>query len=183
MNFLVVDTETTYQRKLMTVGAVVADENFDVKNKIYLMSFGAYMQGGLYKDRVYKTALCPNKMHTSEMLETIKKFYDDNGCEMVFAYNAPFDKNLLTSLPSDKWCDIMKIAAYKQFNPYLPADEEYYGTGRLKKDYNAQRIFRLLSGNKNYEEMHNAYQDACDELGIMAMMKVPIDVYLKNARV
>jgi hypothetical protein len=40
-------------------------------------------------------------MHTSEMLETIRKFYDKYKCEMVFAYNAPFDKKLITSLPQD----------------------------------------------------------------------------------
>lgn len=167
----------------MTVGAVVANDQFEIVDQIYLMSFGAYMQGGLYKDRVYKTSLCPNKMHTSEMLETIRKFYDKHGCEMVFAYNAPFDKKLITSLPPDQWYDIMKIAAYRQHNPHLPDDEEYCGTGRLKKDYNAERLFKLLSGNKNYKEMHNAFQDACDELAIMKMMKVPIEVYKQNARV
>lgn len=161
----------------MTVGAVVADENFDVKDQIYLMSFGAFMQGGLYKDRVYKTSLCPNKMHTSEMIETINSFYEKNNCEMIFAYNAPFDKKLLPSLPQDRWYDIMKVAAYRQHNPYLPDGEEYCGTGRLKKDYNAERIYKLLSGNGKYKEMHNAFQDACDELAIMKMMKLPLSNY------
>lgn len=167
----------------MTVGAVVANEDFEIQDMIYLMSFGAYMQGGLYKDRVYKTSLCPNKMHTNEMIAQIRDFYDKNNCEMVFAYNASFDKKLITSLPQDQWYDILKIAAYKQFNPYLPEDEEYCGTGRLKKDYNAERLYKLLSGNAGYKEMHNAFQDACDELAIMRMMKVPLDVYKQNARV
>ena len=96
---------------------------------------------------------------------------------MIFAYNAPFDKRLLTSLPQDKWYDIMRIAAYKQNNPFLPQDEEYYSTGRLKKDYGAERIYRLLSGNQNYKEMHNAFQDACDELAIMRMLKLPLNSY------
>lgn len=167
----------------MTIGAVVANDQFEIIDQIYLMSFGAYMQGGLYKDRVYKTSFCPNEMHTPEMLETIRKFYDKHNCEMVFAYNAPFDKKLITSLPPDQWYDIMKIAAYRQYNPHLPDNEEYCGTGRLKKDYNAERLYKLLSGNKDYKEMHNAFQDACDELAIMKLMKVPLDVYKQNARI
>lgn len=167
----------------MTIGGVVANEQFEIVDQIYLMSFGAYMQGGLYKDRVYKTSFAPKKMHTNEMIKEIRRFYDEHGCEMVFAYNAPFDKKLIESLPQDQWYDIMKIAAYKQNNPYLPEREEYCSTGRLKKDYNAERIFKLLSGNEGYKELHNAYQDACDELGIMRMMKVPIDAYREKARV
>jgi hypothetical protein len=52
-------------------------------------------------------------MHTSEMIEAINSFYNKNNCEMIFAYNAPFDKKLLPSLPQDRWYDIMKIAAYR----------------------------------------------------------------------
>ena len=166
----------------MTIGAVVANEQFDVVDYIYLISFGAFMQGGYYKDRVYKTSLCPNKMHTDEMLQAIRRFYDNNNCEMCFAYNAPFDKKLLPTLPKDQWYDIMKVAAYKQHNSFLPENEEYFSTGRLKKDYGAERIYRLLSGNQNYKEMHNAFQDACDELAIMKMLKLPLDYY-KIARI
>jgi hypothetical protein len=51
----------------------------------------------------------------------------------------------------------MKIAAYRQHNPHLPDSEEYCGTGRLKKDYNAERLYKLLSGNSSYKELHNAF--------------------------
>jgi hypothetical protein len=50
MNYLVVDTETTWKRKLMTAGALVFNENFEVIDKFYEMSVGAYRQGGYYKD-------------------------------------------------------------------------------------------------------------------------------------
>lgn len=38
-------------------------------------------------------------------------------------------------------------------------------------------MYRLLSGNSNYVELHNAYQDALDELAIMRLLKVKIEDY------
>lgn len=162
----------------MTVGAVVADsETFEIEKGFYEYSYGAYMQGGYYKDRVMRSKLKPVQKHTDDILKDLAQFYKCNGCERVFAYNAPFDKRLLPCLPEDQWYDIMRVAAYKQHNPFLPPDEEYFGTGRLKKDYGAERIYRLLSKDQSYKEIHNAYCDACDELKIMQLLGLPMAAY------
>ena len=36
---------------------------------------------------------------------------------------------------------------------------------------------RLISGNRRYCEMHNALQDAIDELDIMRMLGLPVEAY------
>ena len=36
---------------------------------------------------------------------------------------------------------------------------------------------RLLTGNKNYRETHNALQDALDELNMMALLQRPVEEY------
>ena len=177
MNYLVVDTETTWKRKLMTAGALVFNENFEVVDNFYEMSVGAYRQGGYYKDQVYNSLLDPVQASTSEILDDILELYEKHNCKGIFAYNAQFDKGLLTTLPSDEWYDIMKIAAYKQNNPFLTDEFEYCATGRLKKNYNVEFMYKLLSGKESYKEIHNAYQDAVDELELMRMLKIPIEKY------
>lgn len=52
-----------------------------------------------------------------------------------------------------------------------------FSTGRLKKGGSVQGIMRLLTGNKNYRETHNALQDALDELNMMALLQRPVEEY------
>ena len=177
MNYLLIDTETTYSNKLMTIGGIVFDQDFNIIDDFYEMDYHAYMQGGKFKNVVFAAGKSPKYTKKEELLNDIRTFYDKWQCQGVFAYNAPFDKKLVSNLTKEKWYDIMKIAAYKQTNRFLPADAEYCKTGRLTKNYSAEAMYRLLSGNSNYVELHNAYQDALDELAIMRLLKVKIEDY------
>ena len=58
----------------------------------------------------------------------------------------------------------MRLAAYRQHNPRIPATAELCSTGRLKRGYGVEDMLRLLSGNRGYRESHNALLDALDEL-------------------
>lgn len=71
----------------------------------------------------------------------------------------------------------MKIAAYKQHNKRLPKNAGFCKTGRLKKDYGAEPMLRLLSKNQGYTETHNARYDAMDELEIMVRIGKPVTEY------
>jgi len=62
------------------------------------------------------------------------------------------------------------VAAYRQYNPAIPAWAECCGTGRLKRGYGVEPMLRILSGQSSYRETHNALEDALDELKIMELL-------------
>jgi len=72
----------------------------------------------------------------------------------------------------------MRLAAYRQFNPCIPACADCYSTGRLKRGYGVEPILRLLSGKQRYQETHNAVLDALDELSIMRLLGIPLSEYI-----
>ena len=71
----------------------------------------------------------------------------------------------------------MRLAAYRQHNPRIPVRADCYGTGRLKRGYGVESIYRMLSGSSRYCEMHNALTDAIDELNIMRLLGHGLPVY------
>ena len=97
----------------------------------------------------------------------------------LFAYNALFDKGHLPELGGLEWYDIMRIAAYVQYNPMIPRGAPICRTGRLKCGYGVQSMLRILSEDYSYCETHNALLDAVDELTIMRLLGHPIEKYIK----
>ena len=83
----------------------------------------------------------------------------------------------MPELKNMAWHDIMSLAAYRQHNPSIPASAECCSTGRLKRGYGVEEILRILSGNRNYSETHNAILDAIDELRIMQLLGHKLDMY------
>lgn len=104
---------------------------------------------------------------------------EDNQVENIFAYNASFDYRHLPELSSFAWYDIMKVAAYRQYNPKIPHTAACYSTGRLKCGYGVESILRMLSGDFTYREQHNALVDARDELKIMELLQHKPSNYIR----
>ena len=77
-----------------------------------------------------------------------------------------------------QWFDIMRLAAYRQYNPCIPECADCFSTGRLKRGYGVEPMLRLLSGKLRYRETHNAVLDALDELSIMRLLKIPLSDYI-----
>jgi hypothetical protein len=65
----------------------------------------------------------------------------------------------------------MRLAAYRQHIPKIPETGDLCSTGRLKRGYGVEPMLRLLSGNRGYQETHNAIFDALDELEIMRLLE------------
>ena len=97
--------------------------------------------------------------------------------EKILAYNASFDKTHLPELKNYVWCDIMRIAAYKQYNKMIPSTVECWSTGKMKRGYGVEGILRMIGPDKNYCETHNAYLDAIDELNIVRLLKLDFNMY------
>ena len=175
----VIDTETTWNNNLMSIGIVIADSSsYEIIDKKYYILVPNKNEMGMYSNVLYINGIRANR--ECSRIDAMKEIHSDllnNGINKIFAYNALFDYGQLPELRDFKWHDIMKIAAYKQFNKKIPETEDCFKTGRLKKHFGVESIYRILSDDYFYFETHNAIFDAIDELKIMEMLDVPITYY------
>ena len=156
--FAVIDTETTYADEVMSIGIVMADEGtFRPVDARYYIIAPAYQTGGMF----------------SHVLQSTER------CTLPFAQRVCLH---LPELRAYNWGDIMWAAAYRQFNPTIPADADCYATGRLKCGCGVEATLRRLLGRADYYEVHNALADAVDELLIMRLLAHPLCLYQKPAK-
>ncbi|MDE6132774.1 MAG: hypothetical protein K2G04_05315, partial [Oscillospiraceae bacterium] len=177
--FAVIDTETTWQDKVMSIGIVIADlETFELADKKYYILTPFKSHGGMYSNALYAGGIKPDmECSRNDAVTDMICFLENYSVADIYAYNAVFDCKHLPELQMYNWYDIMRLAAYKQFNSKIPPDAELYSTGKLKSGYGVENIYRMLSGNNKYCEMHNALQDAADELEIMRMLDLKTERY------
>ena len=169
--FAVIDTETTWRDEVMSIGIAVSDfDSFALFAKRYYILTPYKDHGGMYTDTLY---VCTPDWECSRAatMKDLRGFLERYDVTDIFAYNALFDYRHLPELQYLDWYDIMKLAAYRQYNPKIPHNADCCATGRLKSGYGVESIYRMLSGNTRYRERHNALTDAVDELEIMRMLK------------
>ncbi len=178
--FAVIDTETTWGDEVMSIGIVAADfQTFNPIGKRYYILTPYKNHGGMYTYALYAKNTVPDiECPRKEALADAAAFLKQCGVEMIFAYNALFDYHHLPELSAFAWYDIMKIAAYRQYNCKIPETAECFKTGRLKRGYGVENIYRILSDNNSYCELHNALTDAEDELAIMRMLGIELNGYI-----
>ena len=177
--FAVIDTETNWADRVMSIGTVIADaETFrPIEAKYHILPIECEI-GGMYYDTLFiKTPVPPSLCTRSEAISDLRSWFRAQGVSSIFAYNACFDRNHLPELRSFNWFDIMRLAAYRQHNPNIPATADCCSTGRLKRGYGVEAMLRLLSGKHTYHESHNAFHDAMDELEIMRLLGHPLQDY------
>jgi len=166
-----IDTETNWSDAVMSIGTVIADSvTFAPVKGFYHVLDPEYRVGGIFEE-----ALCLNAPETiicsrQAALSSIRAQLEAFGVRDLYAYNACFDRRHLPELREYRWYDIMQVAAYRQYNPAIPAWAECCGTGRLKRGYGVEPMLRILSGQSSYRETHNALEDALDELKIMELL-------------
>ncbi len=177
--FAVIDTETTWSNDVMSIGVVIADvENKEpICAECYIVD-PVYKEGGMYSS----VLLAHGKKNTyfynrKGCLDGVVKLLDKYKIKRILAYNATFDKSHLPELKNYVWCDIMRIAAYRQYNKKIPSTVECCSTGKMKRGYGVEGILRMLGEDKNYCETHNAYLDAIDELSIVKRLNLDLGVY------
>jgi hypothetical protein len=177
--FAVIDTETTWGDAVMSVGIVIADAlTFELIDKRYYILTPFKNHGGMYTSALYANGIRPDLECSRERaMAELRDFLSDHGATAMFAYNATFDYSHLPELNHLAWYDIMKVAAYRQHNPSIPPCADCYGTGRLKRGYGVESIYRMLSKELAYYELHNALTDAIDELTIMKLLDHEIGKY------
>ena len=178
--FAVIDTETNWADQVMSIGTVIADaDTFELVTAKYHVLPIECKIGGMYYDTLYvETPVQPILCTRAEAIADLRTWFQKHGIHSIFAYNACFDRNHLPELRDFDWYDIIRLAAYRQHNPKIPANADCCSTGRLKRGYGVEPMLRLLSGNRTYHETHNALYDAIDELEIMHLLGFHLTNYV-----
>ena len=183
-SFAVIDTETNWADQVMSIGVAIADDHSfqPVETKYYILPTECAI-GGMYEDTLFiETPVTPLLCSRSEAIRDLTAWFTRHGVRSLFAYNASFDRNHLPELADFDWFDIMRLAAYRQYNPRIPSDAELCSTGRMKRGFGVEPMLRLLSGAGAYRETHNAYFDALDELEIMQLLGYRLCDYIPLQR-
>lgn len=176
--FAVIDTETNWNAEVISIGVVIADlKTMKKVDSVYYIISPEYKVDGMYSNelRLDEKGVCI--AGRQQALRGIKQWMDTYHIQKLFAYNASFDKKHLSEYSSYQWYDIMRLAAYRQYNRAIPDSADCYMTGRLKWGYGVEDILRMLSKNTRYRETHNALLDAEDELQIMRLLRCKISEY------
>ncbi len=170
--FAVIDTETTWGDAVMSIGIAIAESvTFELIDKRYYILTPFKNHGGMFTSALYVNNIKPDlECPREKAMNNLRRLLAAHDVTSIFAYNATFDYRHLPELRHLDWHDIMKMAAYRQHNPKIPSCAECYGTGRLKRGYGVESVYRMLSGDWTYCEMHNALTDAIDELEIMKLL-------------
>ncbi|HBZ52148.1 MAG TPA: hypothetical protein DEO82_00085 [Eubacterium sp.] len=165
--YAVIDTETNWYNELMSVGIVIAsDEIHEMIDSLYVIIEEAAALGGMYSQVLLVRGQKPLVTDREDAIVAIREFLKTHGVEKIFAYNAAFDAKCLPELGDYLWHDIIRIAAYKQYNSAIPDSVVCCKSGRIKSGYKVEDILHMF-GEKGYKEVHNALTDAMDELRIM----------------
>lgn len=177
--FAVIDTETNYNNNLISVGVVAVDSTtLEIVGEYYGIFDPEYKTPSMYAYVLnYRGVPINNVARYNVIVKDLILFLNSYGIKKIFAYNARFDFMHLPDLHIFEWYDIMRLAAYQQYNYKITERFECCKTGRLKCHYGVEDIYRLLSDNYRYCEVHNALADARDELEIIRMLKLPLFEY------
>lgn len=176
--FAVIDIETNWNDEVMSIGVVVADSVTKKEiDSIYYIIKPEYKVGGMYSNELLFNEKKACVTSRRQALKEIKEWLNNYDVRRLFAYNACFDKRHLPEYSEYEWYDIMRLAAYRQYNRSIPNSAECYKTGKLKRGYSVENVLRMLSENKYYSETHNAISDARDELKIMQLLGCEIREY------
>lgn len=174
----VIDTETNWHNEVMSVGIAIAN-TMDFKcidKKYYILTPECYI-GGYFSSALHMRNLIEITGSRKQIMQEIRQYLDEQGIRKILAYNAKFDYSHLLELQDYEWYDIMRLAAYKQYNSAIPDHLPCCKTGRLKTDYGVEPITHLLTGDGRYSETHNALCDAVDELRIVELLGKSIEEY------
>ena len=176
----VIDTETNWVDQVMSIGTVIAErDSFRMVDARYQVLTPEYEIGGMYEATLFADPkLRPEMCSRPEAINSLKSWFASYDVREIFAYNASFDRNHLPELREYTWYDIMRLAAYRQYNHKIPKGADCYSTGRLKRNYGVEPMYRLLCGESCYCETHNAMHDAFDELQILKALGYPVNAYI-----
>lgn len=176
--FAVLDTETNWNDEVMSIGVVVADaQTMELMDSVYYIIDPEYRVGGMFSYELRLDDPTARVRSRKQALKEIREWLRTYNVRRLFAYNAHFDKKHLPEYAGYAWFDIMRLAAYRQYNWGIPDCADCYKTGRLKRGYGVEDVLRMLGKGNQYSETHNAVLDAQDELEIIKLLGHAMEEY------
>jgi hypothetical protein len=91
--FAVVDTETNWHDRVMSIGLVIADETIyePIISKYYILTPECKV-GGMFSKTLYLEHIKVDlESSRDDVISHIKNLLNENGVKKIFAYNATFD--------------------------------------------------------------------------------------------
>ena len=145
--FAVIDTETNWHDQVMSLGVAIADQNTFrcLETRYYIFQQEARV-GGMYSSVMHNCDVTPITTTRQDAMQDLTEYLRAHSITDIYAYNAKFDCSHLPELRAFSWYDIMRIAAYRQFNKSIPVSAPCCKTGRLKANYGVEPITRMLTG-------------------------------------
>lgn len=180
-NFAVIDTETTWDDRVMSIGMIIAEDGTYIPlNEYYGLISPECTQPGMYSYVLRDgRAQVNNEGPRQEILADVKVLLAEYGVRYIFAYNSSFDERHLPELSDYCWTDIMQTTAYRQYNPFIPNGINFLKTGRMRTGYDVGSMLQMMGAHR-YNEIHNALCDCRDELFIMSKFRKPIEWFVQN---
>lgn len=189
-NIAVIDVETNFFNEVVSIGVAIADKNnFKLVDQNYWLIGEREQSPSMYSNAYHipeleKYGIKDYVVDTyDEAIEKLIEFLDYHNISDWFSY-AKFDYNHLPELHSlYKWFDISIPARNVNTNDFIPKNSPTFKNGALIRNWGVEPIYRLLSGNNQYSEVHNALLDAIDELKIMQMLELTHEGFVTNSRI
>ncbi|EIN15368.1 Hypothetical protein, predicted transmembrane protein [Mycoplasmopsis agalactiae 14628] len=189
-NIAVIDVETNFSNEVVSIGVAIADKNsFSLIDQNYWLIGEREQYESMYK-HVYhipelkKYGIKDYVVNTyDEAIEKLIQFLNYYNIDDWFSYTK-FDYSKLPELHDlYNWFDISIPAKNINTNDFIPKDSPTFKNGALRANWGVEPIYRLLSGNSKYSEIHNALFDAIDELKIMQMLELTYEGFVTNNRI
>ena len=121
---------------------------------------------------VYKTYYGCHKDIENHIRKLLNKYKITN----IYTYNGIFIFKKLPGLKQYHWYDIIKVAAYKQYNYKLLDNLPFREDGRLLCNCSIKEIMQILTKTYFYYTDHALY-DTFDIARIMSLINLPIEQY------
>ena len=93
--FAVIDTETNWVDRVMSIGTVIADTDTleTVDAKYHVLPIECQV-GGMYESTLFiETPVAPILCTRAEAIADLRSWFRNHGVTAIFAYNACFDLN------------------------------------------------------------------------------------------
>ena len=114
-DFAVLDTETNWNNRVMSVGVVLSAgiDLTPIDTRYYILTPEAEV-GGMFSAALWLESTPALVRTREEAVRELREWLDEAEVESIFAYNARFDYGMLPELRDRRWYDIMGLAAYRQ---------------------------------------------------------------------
>lgn len=174
----IIDAKLNFIDEIISIGIAIVDaKTFEIKTAEYFLVpeeliIDGFNNGNITIAHTYQTYFGAHK----DIENHIRKLLNQYNITNIYTFNGKFIYSKLTGLQKYHWYDIMKVAAYKQYNYKLPDNLMFNDQGRLLYKCNIKDLMEILTKTYFYYTNHALY-DVLDETKMMKLLDLNINVY------